>query len=183
MLKKLYAGLWIAFLSINIAQADQYDKRLPELFDKLKTAQNPSDAKVAEKLIWEIWYHAPDPVAGNLLSTGMHAMVTHDYAGALDDFNQLIALDPDFAEAWHKRATVFMMMQEYDKAKTDLEKALELEPHHFSAMTRLGYVYEFEGQERQALSAFRRALEINPYLTSIRQTIDDLQLKLQDNPL
>ena len=183
MLKKLYIGLLTSFLSMGAAQADQYDKRLPELFNKLKTAQNPTDAKVAEKLIWEIWYHAPNATAGNLLSNGMHAMVTHDYAGALDNFNQVIALIPDFAEAWHKRATILMMMQEYDQAKTDLEKALELEPHHFAALTRLAYVYLFQGQERQALSIFREALEINPYLTSVRQTIDDLQLKLEDRPL
>lgn len=183
MIKKVVFGCIMSFAVFTAPQADQYDTRLTDLFEQLKSTTEPVAARTAEKLIWDIWYQAATPLADNLLMDGTQAMVTHDYATAINKFDELIKINPDFAEAWHKRGTLMMFMQQYSQAKSDLEKALILEPRHFSALTRLGYIYIFEGNERLALDFFRQALAINPYLASVRQTIADLEMKLEDRQL
>ena len=49
-------------------------------------------------------------------------MRIRNYPLAVRFFNNLIEEDPNFAEAWNKRATVYFMMGDFDKSMQDIIK-------------------------------------------------------------
>ena len=77
--------------------------------------------------------------------------------------NNLINEDPDFAEAWNKRATVYFMMGDFDKSMQDIIKTLELEPRHFGALDGMGLIFIHQGQYQQAIDVYDKMLEIFPF--------------------
>jgi tetratricopeptide (TPR) repeat protein len=102
---------------------------------------------------------------------------------ALDYFNRLVTLAPDFAEAWNKRATVYYLMGDYRASVLDIERTLELEPRHFGALSGLGLIYDAIEEPAAALRSFEAAVAINPHLDSTRQRIDALRRQLQGRAL
>jgi tetratricopeptide (TPR) repeat protein len=60
------------------------------------------------------------------------------YDGALDILNKVIALKPDYPEAWNQRATIYFFKYEYEKSLEDVAKTLELEPRRFGALRGRG---------------------------------------------
>lgn len=98
---------------------------------------------------------------------------TEDHRKALDSYNQAIALDPNFAQAYVRVA------EEHDyfagtslsdpkdrlaKAKAAVDKALELDETLAQAHTMLGLIKLEEWDWVGAESEFKRALELNPNL-------------------
>ena len=59
---------------------------------------------------------------------------------AVQIFTKVIALDPKWAEAWNKRATVLYLLGEFQKSQDDIDKVLELEKRHFGALAGQGLV-------------------------------------------
>ena len=96
-------------------QADQTDPRLPGLFDSLRTAPNAAAAQATADRIWRIWSENPDNA---LLTQTLNEGVAQMNAGRLREaermFTSVIEADPDFAEAWNKRATLYFLMGAYD---------------------------------------------------------------------
>ena len=59
---------------------------------------------------------------------------------AYDIFTKVIDKDPNWAEAWNKRATVLYLMGEYELSQSDINKVLQIEKRHFGALTGQGLV-------------------------------------------
>jgi len=95
-----------------------------------------------------------------------------NYDKALDYADQAIKLDPNFADAWALRSTIFAGMaadgfmntgQGFLRAREDAEQAIALDPHsaegYFSlANIRLGYDFDWEGGE----AALNKAAALQP---------------------
>ena len=90
-------------------------------------------------------------------------MNIRNYPLAIRFFNNLIEIDPNFAEAWNKRATVYYIIGNYDKSMNDISKTLELEPRHFGALDGMGLIFINKGQYRQAIEVYDKMLEIFPF--------------------
>ena len=90
-------------------------------------------------------------------------MRIRNYPLAVRFFNNLIEEDPNFAEAWNKRATVYFMMGDFDKTMQDIIKTLELEPRHFGALDGMGLIFIHQGQYQQAIDVYDKMLEIFPF--------------------
>jgi Tetratricopeptide repeat len=141
---------------------DQTDPRLGALFEQLKAATQPTAASSIEHQIWEIWLEPPDPAIQALMDEGVDAMEQGDYGAALETFDQIVALAPNFAEAWNKRATVHYLLGDLQESLADIDATLKLEPHHFGALSGRGLVYVKLGEYQRALSAFEDALDVSP---------------------
>lgn len=174
------AALLAMLLSGFAVQARQDDPRLDGLFKELQTTKDEAKAADAERQIWSIWTEAGSADLDVLMRQGTAAMAVHDYKLALESFNALIALAPDFAEAWNKRATVYYMMQNYDAAVADVKHTLALEPRHFGAIVGMGLIYDQLGDEKAALRAFERGLKINPHMDQIREKTKKIEQELRD---
>ncbi len=170
--------LVIAFAPI-LVNADQTDTRLDKLFLNLKLN---SDLRQSQKLtsqIWRIWAEHNKKEINVLFNVGENAMYRKEYETALESFNKIVELAPDFAEGWNKRATVYFLMGDYHASLADIEETLKLEPRHFGALSGRGQCY-FELQKFQsALNAFEKALEVNPWLYDVSRNIEIMK-KLLD---
>ena len=90
-----------------------------------------------------------------------------------------IDLAPDDAEAWHQRAVLHFLQENYQDALADLRRALSREPSHFDALNSLGIVFGELGQKPAALEAYRKALKVNPFLESAREAEDKLSREVE----
>jgi Tfp pilus assembly protein PilF len=76
----------------------------------------------------------------------------------------LIAIAPDWAEAWNQRATMRYVQGQYDASLADIEETLAREPRHFGAMAGMALILVQQGRARQAQAILRTAVSIHPFL-------------------
>ena len=161
----------------NIAAA------LDRLFDSLREAHSPEVARGIEQLIWSIWLDAGSEEADRLIDLATSAMSAGDYPRARSHLDAIIAAEPDFAEAWNKRATVHFLEGDYGRSLEDIRQVLALEPRHFGALSGLGQIFELTGRKKEALEAFRRTLAVHPQLPVIRQRVEILAREVEGREL
>jgi tetratricopeptide (TPR) repeat protein len=185
MLLRLLFGLLLALVTglQQPAFADQEDPRLDELFRALKGTQDAVDASLIAGQIWDIWIANDNPEYFELMVSGIRHMNTNALNLALDDFNRLIAIAPNYAEAWNKRATIYYLLQDFAASAKDIDKTLELEPFHFGALSGLGLVRLGEGRYLEARNAFQTVLEIYPTMLGVKQNLEQLENYLQNNSI
>ena len=160
--KILIVSISLLFAS-KIALADQNDPRLNNLFKKLNETENQDEIRDLISDIWNIWYEVDDPKVIEYFEKGIQAMNLRNYPLAIRFFNNLIEEDPNFAEGWNKRATVYFMMGNFDQSMNDIVKTLELEPRHFGALDGMGLIFIHQGQFQQAIDVYDKMLEIFPF--------------------
>ncbi len=148
---------------------------IDDWFGELKNAPTEGIAGLAEDRILRIWLKSGSDTADLLVAWAMQAMEDEDYSAALDLLDAAIAMKPDFAEAWNKRATAFYMMDDYGKALVDIQHTLALEPRHFGAISGLGIILHDVGRDEEALVVLRQALALHPFLSNIRELVTRLE--------
>jgi len=99
-----------------------------------------------------------------MLDRGMSRRSVFDFAGALSDFEALIAYCPDYAEGYNQRAFVHYLRQDYPAAIDDLTQTLSIVPDHIGAASGLALTLLDMGREDAGQAALRYALSLNPWL-------------------
>lgn len=165
------------------AAADQKDPRLGELFALLQAAPSYDVAQPAEAAIWGLWSESDDPAVRILMDNGIAAMARRDYRLALEKFDQIVTIAPDFAEGWNKRATVQYLLGLYAASLRDIDKTLALEPRHFGALAGRGLIFIELNQEQLALESFEAALAIHPTLPGASTNAKALRKRLKDRAI
>ncbi len=176
-------ALCCCLLFIPVANADQDDPRLEDLFLRLKSATSVDEVFPVENLIWEIWVEHADASINRQMLTGIQQMSNNALPAALATFDRLVQEAPDFAEAWNKRATIHFMMGNYPASEADIVQTLRLEPFHFGALSGRGLVLLALGQYETARNAFSAALEVNPNMPSVKNNIEELNAYLRGSTI
>ena len=143
--------------------ADQNDKRLNYLFNKLIITENQQEIIKVTNQIWNIWHEIDDPKITRDFETGVQMMNLGYLPRAIDYFNQVIVSRPNFAEAWNKRATAHFIMGNFDLSMQDISQTLQLEPRHFGALDGMGLIFIHLNQPEKAIEIYDKMLEIFPY--------------------
>ncbi len=170
----------LAFISLAPpVGGSQTDERLDTLFGRLKTTDNNAEGADLTQLIWEIWHQSDNDVVNDLMSEGIGEMSVRNYERALTVFNEVVEIDPDFAEGWNKRATVYYLLGKYKASMRDIERTLTLEPRHFGALSGLGLIFLAIGNDGAALEAFEAALKVNPHMPGLRTQVKDLRKSIR----
>lgn len=174
-------GLILALAAVLAAPAvaDQRDPRLEDLFQRLRSTADEGEAQRIQGRIWRIWMEAQDREADELMRQGVHAMALQQLARALRSFDRLVALTPEFAEAWNKRATVHYLMGNFGASVRDIQQTLALEPRHFGALSGLGLIYDAVERPAAALRSLEAAIAINPHLEGGAQRVEELRSAIQ----
>ena len=150
-------------------------RRLPfldALFQRL--AACPGDeATVTEERIWQVWMDHPNRAAAAVLDLATRDIAARRYDIAETRLTRLLRCAPDFAEAWHKRATLYYLLARDAECLADIRRTLELEPRHFCAMLHFGELCFAGGAAEEGRFAFRAVLSLHPNLPRAREALFD----------
>ena len=157
--------IFLIIYPLNLV-ADERVIKLDKLFNDLRIDNKSISAKV-EKKIWKIWStHPNNKRLTNMLAEGTDLVNNQKLNEAIIKFSNVIELDPNWAEAWNKRATVFYLIGEYQKSQNDIDKVLDLEKRHFGALAGQGLVnIELKNYEK-AIKSYQDAMKIYPTMNS-----------------
>jgi len=156
---------------------------LDELFERLGKAQSEQEAKGIASLIERRFSRSGSDTADLLLSRAAEAYAKKDFPLAIELIDRVLTIQPNWAEAWYKRATVFYQLDDPVGAMADLHRALKIEPRHFNAWTGLGHVFMASDDKGRALEAYRRVLKINPQMEDVKTIVTRLSPEVDGQDL
>ena len=98
----------------------------------------------------------------------------YDFNGAIEILNKVIELNPNFAEAWNQRATVYFNQEKYEESLADIAKTLELEPRHFGSLAGRAVIRLRQLKNALARQSVVEAMNYHPFLRE-RHLFPDLK--------
>lgn len=152
--------------------------RLDELFGQLKRERNEKAAERIASRIWEEWARSGSASIDLMMTWSKTAMDGKKFDVALDFLDQVVTMEPAYAEGWNRRATVHFMMQNYAKSMSDINHTLQLEPRHFGALSGMGQIMKNTGRKQLALQAWQRVLDIYPMMRNAQNEVATLSEEL-----
>lgn len=158
--------------------AAKTQNRLDELFGQLKRERNEKAAERIASRIAEEWNHSGSASIDLMMMWSQDAMDNKKFDVALDFLDEVVTIEPTYAEGWNRRATVHFLMQNYAKSMADISQTLELEPRHFGALAGMGQIMKNTGRSELALQAWQRVLDIYPTMRSAQDEVATLSEEL-----
>lgn len=152
---------------------------LDSLFKKLATAHDPDEAGGIAIAIQHVWMQSDSDTASLLMDRALAAQQTGHLILALALLDKVVALQPDWVEAWNKRAATRLLGGDLPGATNDFQQVLRLEPRQFSALVALGFIYEKQGFDKRALNSFRKALALDPQQPDIELIVEKLKTDIE----
>ena len=180
MKKIFFLFLVISFSFFSIVSSQEREAKLNELFNQLKNNNDVTSAFEIEKKIWKIWsIHPSNDRRGyrltELLAQGSFLMAKEELNKAYEIFSQIILVDPNWSEAWNKRATVLYLMGRYQDSLDDIDEVLKRESRHFGALSGQGLVQIKLKNYEQAIKSYQAAQKIYPSINAAKIMIPQLQ--------
>ncbi|TIP32118.1 MAG: hypothetical protein E5X69_30870, partial [Mesorhizobium sp.] len=80
--------------------------RLDQLFTELKRERNEKPAERIAGRIWNEWNQSGSASIDLMMQWAQKATEDQKFDVALDFLDQIVTLQPDYAEGWNRRATV-----------------------------------------------------------------------------
>lgn len=158
-------------------------EQLDALFADLARERNEAKADRISKQIWRLWFESGSKTVDLLMSSAQTAVAARQFSVAMDLLDQILVLQPDYAEGWNRRATLHFMLQENSKSIRDIEQTLSLEPRHFGALAGLGGILQSNGERERALEIYLRALEIYPMMRGAQAAVAEITEQLASEKL
>jgi tetratricopeptide (TPR) repeat protein len=82
---------------------------------------------------------------------------------AIEAYNKLLVIDPDYKEAYYNLGYINMVYaRDLDKAIAYFDQAISLDPKYTDAYFNRGYSYELAGEYANARKDYQKALETTP---------------------
>jgi tetratricopeptide (TPR) repeat protein len=137
-------------------------KLLDGLLTALQAAPDEAHAALLEARIRQMWLQAGSPAATMLMGRGIRDLSNQAADEALDDFNAVLALEPDLADAFALRAQARAGLGDYAGAVADIQSTLQREPRQFGAWKSLSAIAEDHKDYKGALAAWQKVLSLSP---------------------
>ena len=174
-MRKILILFYFFVINSSSVHANTINEKLNKLFEDLKISSESSSFLIEQK-IWKLWStHPNDEKLTTLLAEGSAAVNNNQLTEAINIFTKVIELDPNWAEAWNKRATVFYLVGQFQKSQDDIDKVLNLEKRHFGALAGQGLVNIQLKNFEKAIKSYQKALEIYPSMRSPEIMIKEIE--------
>lgn len=109
------------------------------------------------------------------------------YDLAIQDYDESIKLNPNYAKAFNNRGVAYQKKGEYDRAIEDFDTAIKIDPDYATAFANRAETYRKKGDYSSALKDFDEALRQQPTLAIVwnercwtRTITGELQAALAD---
>ncbi|MGP1385502.1 MAG: tetratricopeptide repeat protein [Thainema sp.] len=153
------------------------DPQTQLLLEQLKSADSEVRDRATEQL-WELWFQQKGMYGYQQLMRAQMLMEARRLTEAEQVLTEVVRDQPDFAEAWNRRAVLYYIQRRYRVAIADCLKVIDLVPIHFGALHGLGLCYAALGEYKLAIDAFHQALEVQPYNLENQRMILECSAKL-----
>ncbi|KAB8335692.1 tetratricopeptide repeat protein [Brasilonema bromeliae] len=146
----------------------------------LEDLKNPDETvrDEATRKIWRIWFQQKGVHGLEVIERSQKFIDSGKITEAEAVLTELVNDQPDFAEAWNRRAFLYYTNCEYRKSLADCQMVVKINPIHFGALHGMGLCFAAMGEYREAIRAFHRALEIQPYSQVNQKLILECTLRL-----
>ena len=142
------------------------EEKVDRLFSELRREPvGTKAARIASRIERE-WRRSGSATVDLLMQRAAKAMGEKNNAAAMDVLDQTLVLDPDYAEAWNRRATLNFTMDRWGKSLADVEQTLGREPRHWGALMGLAMILERLDEKQKALDTYLKVLAVYPALKS-----------------
>lgn len=158
-------------MSVESPQAAQ-----EKLLTDLKRERDPDKAKQLAQQILVNWSSSGSATVDLLMEWATKSITDKKNAAALDFLDRATLLQPDYAEAFNRRATLYYTMGDVRKSMADVQRVLALEPRYFPAIAGMASILTENGEDELALKAWERFLAIYP----AERTAQENMLKLSE---
>jgi tetratricopeptide (TPR) repeat protein len=178
-MKKFIQIIFLSLLFFSNVSAQERESELNNLFNQLKNSEAIKAIEIENK-IWKIWsIHPSNDRRGfrltELLAQGSNLMDKKELNRAYEIFSQIILVDPNWAEAWNKRATVLYLLGKYQQSQKDIDKVLKLEKRHFGALSGQGLVQTELKNYEKAINSYKEVQKIYPSMQAPKVMIPILK--------
>lgn len=156
---------------------------LGKLYERLGEAKSDEEARQIEAAIARNWLRSGSATADLLFTRAYVALGIDDPALAVELLDRVIALTPDWAEAYARRGEILAALGDHDRAVADFNQVLIRDDRHYLVLQALARVFAQAGAKRGALTLYERALAINPRLEGGGKALEKLRLAVDGQPL
>jgi tetratricopeptide (TPR) repeat protein len=164
--------------AVGLAQLGRMDD-VPVLLAKLRDPDEGVRA-IADRAIWVIWSRSGNAQTDAVFLEGITQLNAGQLAEAIATFSRVIAMAPEFAEGWNKRATAYFLIGEFERSLKDCDEVIKRNPDHFGALAGYGQIYMQLNDYERALDYFKRALAVNPNLDGVEFQVRLLERVLEE---
>ena len=158
-------------------------QNLDQLYQRLAASSDEAETRALVGQIDQLLLQTDSPAAELLMNRALTAMNDQNQEVAGQVLDKLIELQPRWAEAWNKRATLRFILGDNAGSMADIAQTLKLEPRHIGAISGLGLILERSGLREESLRAFENTLVIAPQLTSAKEAIARLKAAIAGQAL
>ncbi len=130
---------------------------------------------------------ATAPKADDFFIQGVDKQEKGDKQAAIDNYNQAIKINPNYAEAYNNRGNVRNDLGDKQAAIDDYNQAIKINPNDALAYNNRGLVREDLGDKQGAIDDYNQAIKMNPNLAGAyynrgfaRYDLGDKQAAIQD---
>ena len=81
---------------------------------------------------------------------------------AIADYDRVIALKPDYADAYNNRGIVYRVERNPDRAIQDFDQAIKLKPRGATFYVNRGLAYRDKGEHRRSTADYDQAIALQP---------------------
>ena len=186
-MKKLVGVLVLVLVFFSNANAEERESELNNLFKQLKNSEGSKAIEIENK-IWKIWSTHPSSDRRGyrlteLLAQGAVLIARDKLNKAYEIFSQIILVDPNWPEAWNKRATVLYLLGRYQQSQKDIDKVLKLEKRHFGALSGQGLVQTELKNYEKAINSYKEVQKIYPSMQTPKVMILRLEKLIKDQSI
>ena len=100
--------------------------------------------------------------AAEFYKKGLNLRYKGDYENAIEFFEKVIEINPDFAGAHSALGLTYNILGRYQFAVESYKQAIRLKPDNADAHWGLGCAYDNLGRYQEAIDAFKQAIRLKP---------------------